>query len=228
MPGHSKPFPRIVEAYVGEYASGKSENAVNRALALVENGHQVVLADLDLVEPFYTLKPLKKKLHRLGLTIIAWNTGETIGLGETGCILKPDMRWVLKRQESAVILDVGYDIEGAKVLNLIEGAWTDPDLKIYAVINVARPLNASVSLIVEYIRNLGRIDGLINNTHLGNKTEADFIQEGAKIVTEAAKLLNIPVVATAVLEELVPLIGSHDCLGNPVRVLRRFMPETFW
>ena len=25
---------RIVEAYIGEYASGKSENAVNRAVAL--------------------------------------------------------------------------------------------------------------------------------------------------------------------------------------------------
>lgn len=48
---------RIVEAYIGEYASGKSENAVNRALALAEQGRKVTLVDLDLVEPVYTASP---------------------------------------------------------------------------------------------------------------------------------------------------------------------------
>ena len=54
---------RIVEAYVGEYASGKSENAVNRALALHRQGRQVTLVDLDMVEPCFCLRPLKKSLR---------------------------------------------------------------------------------------------------------------------------------------------------------------------
>lgn len=49
--------PRLVEAYVGEYASGKSENAVNRALDLLRMGRKVTLADLDLVEPCYLAVP---------------------------------------------------------------------------------------------------------------------------------------------------------------------------
>ena len=40
-----------IEAYVGEYASGKSENAVNRAVALHRQGRPVTLVDLDTVEP---------------------------------------------------------------------------------------------------------------------------------------------------------------------------------
>ncbi|MFA4884869.1 MAG: 4Fe-4S dicluster domain-containing protein [Desulfotomaculaceae bacterium] len=48
---------RIVEAYVGEYAAGKSESAINRALEVVRQGRKVTLVDLDLVEPFYTLRP---------------------------------------------------------------------------------------------------------------------------------------------------------------------------
>jgi Mrp family chromosome partitioning ATPase len=51
---------RVLEAYTGEYASGKSENAVNRAVELARQGRRVTLVDLDLVEPCYTLRPLKK------------------------------------------------------------------------------------------------------------------------------------------------------------------------
>ena len=51
---------RVLEAYVGEYASGKSEIAINRALELKKLQHQVTPVDLDIVEPFYTLRPIKK------------------------------------------------------------------------------------------------------------------------------------------------------------------------
>ena len=53
----------IIEAYVGEYASGKSENAVNRALELKRQGLAVTLVDLDTVEPCYTLRPIKQELE---------------------------------------------------------------------------------------------------------------------------------------------------------------------
>ena len=58
---------RIIEAYIGEYASGKSEMAINRALELKNQGRQVTLVDLDTVEPFYTLRILKKDLEAMGI-----------------------------------------------------------------------------------------------------------------------------------------------------------------
>ncbi|MDO4542807.1 MAG: hypothetical protein Q4C00_08295, partial [Bacillota bacterium] len=70
---------RIVEAYIGEYASGKSENAVNRSLELKKMGRKVTLVDLDLVEPVYTLRPLKAELTEAGINVIAWETQETLG-----------------------------------------------------------------------------------------------------------------------------------------------------
>ena len=83
---------RIVEAYIGEYASGKSENAVNRSLELVRRNRKVTLVDLDLVEPVYTLRPLKEELTAAGVNVIAWETEETLGLGEAGSVLHPNMR----------------------------------------------------------------------------------------------------------------------------------------
>jgi hypothetical protein len=217
----------VLEAYIGEYASGKSENAVNRAVQLAGLGRKVTLVDLDLVEPCYTLRPLKKTLEPKGVSVLAWDTDELIGLGETGNILKPEVRFCL-RHPGDVILDIGYGTFGAQVLNLVEGAAEEPDLKVYAVINIARPMTSSVSAIVEHVRLLNKVDGLINNSHLGGETDLDFVRGGAQIVTEAAAVLGLPVVATAVMEQLAAGVGETDWYGHPVWVLHRYLPEAFW
>lgn len=218
---------RIVEAYIGEYASGKSESAINRALELARQGRKVNLVDMDMVEPFYTLRPLQKELSTLGLDVIAWKTEETMGLGEAGTLIKPAARWALKR-EGDIILDIGYGVDGARTLNLLEGAVRDPDLKIFAVINISRPMTSSVKDIVAEVSAMGRVDGLINNTHLAGETTVELVQEGARKVSEAAAILGLPVVATLAGASLAEKIGPKDCMGNPVRPLERFMQKAFW
>ncbi|GAV23161.1 hypothetical protein [Carboxydothermus pertinax] len=219
---------RIVEAFIGEYASGKSENAVNRALELKKNGRTVNLVDLDTVEPFYTLTPIKKELEALGLKVLAWERNEALGFGETGVLLKPEVRWALKNPGD-VIFDVGYGVAGSKSLNLIEGLEQEPNLKIYAVINVSRPMTREIDDIVEHVRSIGRVDGLINNTHLGDDTTWDVILEGEEKVLKAAKILNLPVLWTAVDQKLIN--GNEENiqkLKTPVKGLIRYMPKTFW
>lgn len=218
---------RIVEAYTGEYAGGKSENALNRALELASLGRKVTLVDFDIVEPVYTLRPIQEELTALGITVIAWKTKETLGLGEAGTTLKPSAKWALWHQGD-IILDIGYGVEGVKTLNLLEGADADPDLKVIAVINISRPMTATVEDIVEQVRESDRIDGLLNNTHLSDETTAAVVQEGARVVTEAARLLELPVVATAAVAKIAQEIGPVDCMGNPVRSLTRFMQKAFW
>lgn len=219
--------PRLLEAYIGEYASGKSENAVNRALQLAGLGRRVTLVDLDLVEPCYTLRPLKRVLEEKGITVLAWDTRELVGIGETGNILKPEVQFCLRRSGD-VILDIGYGASGAQVLNLVEGAVQEQDLKVYAVVNIARPLTATVPDVVEHVRSLGHVDGLINNAHLGEDTDLEIIREGVCVVTEAASILGLPVIATSVMERLASLIGETDWYGHQVRVLRRYLPQAFW
>ncbi|KAB2952991.1 hypothetical protein F9B85_06930 [Heliorestis acidaminivorans] len=217
----------MVEAYIGEYASGKSENAVNRALDLLERGRTVTLVDLDIVEPFYTLRPIKKELEAKGLSVIAWETGDTVGLGEAGNLLRGDMLWALRR-EGDIVLDIGYGVEGSKTLNLLHGAHQDPELRIIAVINISRPMTSSVQDVVDYVRDLGPVHAILNNTHLGEETDEQIIQEGAKVVAEAAKILGLPVEATAADEKFRPTLGETDAMGHPVRYLHRLMPKTFW
>ncbi|NLK00912.1 MAG: hypothetical protein GX318_06715 [Clostridia bacterium] len=218
---------RIIEAYVGEYASGKSENAINRALELNSQGRKVRLVDLDLVNPFYTLRPIKKELGQKGIEVVAWGRGEATGLGEAGSLLKPEMKWAL-HGGGDVVLDIGYGIEGLKVLNLIEGAAEDKFLKVYVVVNIARPMTAAVGDIIEYVTSLGEVDGLINNSHLGTETDREIIHEGAYIVSKVSQELGVPVVATAVAKEYAHLVGKKDPMGNPIKIIDLFMKDAYW
>lgn len=163
----------------------------------------------------------------MGLHVLAWETKDTLGLGEAGSVIKPEMRWAL-RHEGDIILDVGYGVEGARTMNLLEGSHESEDLRIYAVINISRPMTASVLDIVEYVQGLGRIDGLLNNTHLGDETTPEVVQAGARIVTEAAGQLGLTVIATCIERRFAGEFGSLDAAGNPVRLLDRYMIDTFW
>ena len=217
----------IIEAFVGEYASGKSENAVNRAIYLKQQGLPVTIVDLDTVEPCYTLRPIKQELEGLGIDVVAWETRDTIGLGEAGNVIKGSMRWVLRRKGN-IIMDIGYGVHGARIFNIIEGAFDNPYLKIIAVLNMSRPFTSTVNNILEYVVTLGRVDAVLNNTHMAEETTVDIVEQGAKGVTEAAGRIGVPVVATAAVTEIAKKIGSVDCMGNPVWQLERIMPRTFW
>lgn len=217
---------RIIEAYIGEYASGKSEMAINRALELKRQEHKVVIVDLDTVEPFYTLRPLKRILEEEGLEVIGMASDDAFGLGETGAMLTPQARWALWR-EGDIILDVGYGVMGAKTLNLVEGAYESPHLRILAVINALRPMTNSHERIVEYLNDLGRIDAIIANSHLGDETDVDLVLTANRIVFSAAQHLGLKVDYVAVDEKFRNEI-PEERIPAPVKYIKRYMPGAMW
>jgi hypothetical protein len=217
---------KVVEAYVGEYASGKSELSINRALDLKVQGRMVTLVDLDTVEPFYTLRPIKKMLEEKGLTVIGYSREDAFGLGETGAMLNPAARWALWR-EGDIILDIGYGVFGAQTLNLVEGANESAELRVIAVINYTRPMTDSPKKITEYINQLGRVDAIVANTHLGNQTTTDIIKKGTQEILAVARKLNIPVDYLAVDENMTDLIKQEE-FEVPVKFIHRYMPQALW
>ena len=217
---------RFVEAYVGEYASGKSEIAINRALELIGQGRQVTLVDLDTVEPFYTLRALQEKLERQGVNMICFSARDSFGLGETGAMLNPKARWAL-RHEGDIILDIGYGVYGARTLNLVEGAMESSELKVMLVINYTRPMTNSRERIKEYIQSLDRVDYIVANTHLGDQTTIEVIIEGNKEIMAIAEEMNIPVAFMVVEISLAEEIKKHE-FPVPIKLINRYMPEAMW
>jgi hypothetical protein len=72
------------------------------------------------------------------------------------------------------------------------------------------------------------VDGIINNTHMAEETTVEIVERGADMISEAAKILGIPVIATSAAGEIAEKIGDKDHLGHPVWPLHRYMPKTFW
>ncbi len=213
---------RFVEAYVGEYASGKSEVAINRGRELLSPGGKVTLADLDVVEPFYTLGSLKEALEREGLEVLSRGGEKPYGLGETGNLLQPSVRWALRRRGS-VIFDVGHGPAGSQALNLVEGFYEDEDARVFAVVNAYRPLTSTPERIARFIPGLGRVDGIVNNSHLGEATTLESIHKGAAVVGEGASLAGLPLVAAAVAEAFRPSLAESPLLdGVPLRYLKLY------
>lgn len=200
--------------------------AINRALELKSQGRQVTLVDLDTVEPFYTLRPIKERLEQEGLTVVGLSQPESFGLGETGAMLVPAARWALMR-EGDIIFDVGYGVYGARTLNLVEGAETSAELRIIAVINYSRPITGSKSRIIEYIHELGRVDALVANTHLGDETTPEIIEEGTRIIIECANEVGIPVDYIAV-DKKFAKEWNPDLFEIPVKWITRYMPAAMW
>lgn len=217
---------RIVEAYIGEYASGKSEMAINRALELRKQGRQVTLVDLDTVEPFYTLRPIKKMLEEMDLQVIGFSPDQSFGLGETGAMLNPRARWALMN-EGDVIMDIGYGVNGARTLNLVEGADQSAELKILAVVNTSRPMTNSQERINEYISSLGRVDGIIANTHLGDETTMEIMEAGNQLIIETAEKMQIPVEYIA-MEDRFQSSPRNKQNNLPVKFIHRYMPAAIW
>jgi len=90
-------------------------------------------------------------------------------------------------------------------------------------------MTSNVKEIVDYVRELGQVNGLINNSHLGDNTTVDFVQQGAVTVTEAAEALNLPVIATYIDRNVaVKIKNLTDIKGNPIKILDRYMTDTFW
>lgn len=219
---------RIVEAYVGEYASGKSENAVNRALALRQAGRQVTLVDLDMVEPCYCLRPLKDTLEAKGLTVLTWQTADTFGLGEAGQTLLPQARWALRRPGD-IIFDVGYGVDGLATLNLVEEIVTEETLQIVLVVNTRRPITGSVELVREYITELGQVDALLSNSHLAAETTPDVVDQGALITAQVGNELGLPLVGISVMRTFLEKFPNYQPpVAAPLLPLEPWLSGAFW
>lgn len=200
--------------------------SINRALELKDRGHRVTIVDLDTVEPFYTLRPISKSLEEKGLKVISQTQSDSFGLGETGAMLNPRARWALMN-EGDIIMDVGYGVNGARTLNLVEGAYESEELKIIAVVNYTRPITNSLERIKEYLISLGRVDAIAVNTHLAEQTTMELLVFGNNQIIRAAAELNIPVAYVAA-DSRWQDHNLEQQFDVPVKYINRFMPAAMW
>lgn len=208
---------------IGAYGSGKSEISVNFARAMKEStpDKKVLLADMDIVNPFYRSADAAQKLEDLDIRVVFPSYA---GSNVDAPVLSGEMYVIFDDESYSGVFDIGGEDMGANVLGSLKTRLEGIDAGLYMVINTLRPFTSDAMGIAQMTHELQeaarmRITGYFNNTNLLGETTAQQILEGEDIILEASKLTGIPLLATTVMENVD--MSSVDLKCKEIITLKR-------
>lgn len=197
-------FKRIT-LLCGHYGSGKTNVAINIAFLEKKCYNDIVIADLDIVNPYFRTKDSKEDLERAGIKLIA---SEYAGSNVDIPALPQDMYSITDNKSLRAVIDVGGDDRGALALGrLAPMIIEENDYESLLVINKFRPLTRDAESTIEVMREIeiaGKIKftGIVNNSNLGEETTAEDVISSLSYADEVAKLTGLPIKCTSVNETL--------------------------
>lgn len=196
---------------VGNYGSGKTELALNLALASAQQ-MTTTLVDLDIVNPYFRSGEKADELKAAGVRVLM----PTFAMSTVDIPALPaEIQSVFEQPSQRVIFDVGGDDTGAAALGRYAPSFRRyrEDTTVCLVINAMRPLTQTAEDVVDLAQRIaarGRmnIDVIINNTNLADQTEPEMLAAGHQVAVEAAKLLDV----SRVVDVAMPQLGVKDAL----------------
>ncbi|MCR5689770.1 MAG: hypothetical protein K6G71_05910 [Clostridiales bacterium] len=212
-----------VTLFAGHYGSGKTNVAVNYAVALSRSG-PTAIADLDIVNPYFRTKDAEKVLKENGIRLIASDYAESnVDLPA----LPADAYSLIDDRSVKAVIDVGGDDRGALALGrYAPGIKAENNYRMLLVVNMYRPLTSTpedCAAIMREIRQAAGIDftGIVNNSNLGEETTADDVLRSAGFAEKLSGLTGLPVVMTAVEKSVAPRLEGRIENIFPIEVYVR-------
>ena len=208
-------FSHRVSILTGHYGTGKTEVSVNLALALAAEGEQVMLADLDIVNPYFRSRERRPLLEKAGVRVIS--SSQACSDADVPA-LPAELLTILENREIRGILDIGGDPVGARVLARFHEKITAEDYQLIYVLNANRPEVRQADAAVNYLRSIEAVtgltcSGLVNNTHLCGETTPAEIRKGAALAAQVSENTGIPVLCHVALDRFAPELSD---LSEPV------------
>ena len=221
-------FERRVTILAGHFGGGKTEIALNGALELAARGLGVSLVDLDIVKPYFRSRSARIFMAERGVDVIA-PEGEN-AYADLPIVL-PQIRTLLQHSEGPVVLDVGGDPTGARVLGSLEDVIPHDETDHLLVLNFRRPFIQGVDDAVTMVREIEAaarlpVTGIVSNTHLMDETTPDIVTDGFRRAERTATELRVPVVAVAVDEATARMLDGR-AFPCPVLTLMRLIRPPF-
>lgn len=187
----------------GNYGSGKTELALNTALELSETQSDVMLIDLDIVNPYFRSSEHVEMLESKGIRVIAPVYANTAVDLPT---LPPDIFSAFSGGHA--IFDCGGDAVGAAALGSLKKRFEDArdETQVLFVVNTMRPFQQTADEIVtslEKIHHSARLktDGFVLNTNLGKESTGQELIQGYGIIKELTEKTGIPLYAVSGTED---------------------------
>lgn len=193
-----------INIVTGHYGSGKTNFAVNLALALSDIGKKVRVADLDIVNPYFRTADFKELFKSRNIELAA-------SVYANSNLDIPAITFDIERlakEDGYLIIDVGGDDSGAVALGRYYEAFKalgEDKIEMLYVINSYRFLvkdpEESVCLMreIESVSRL-RCTALVNNSNLGCETTYKTVCDSFDYAEKIAELTGLQIKFTCVPE----------------------------
>ena len=204
-----------VSIITGHYGTGKTEFSVNLALQLAAQGHNVMMADLDIVNPYFRSRERKTQLQEAGIQLIS--SSQACSDADVPA-LPAELLTILQNRDVTGVLDIGGDPVGARVLARFHAQITREDYQLIYVLNANRPEVRTAEAAISYLRSIEAVTGLtctgiVNNTHLCGETTPEEIRKGAGLARQVSQETGIPVLCHTAEKRFVETLSD---LSEPV------------
>lgn len=200
-----------VTVFAGHYGSGKTNIAVNYALERRREKRDVVIADLDIVNPYFRTKDASDVLAENGIRLISSPYANT---NVDTPALPADAYAVIHDRTKDAVVDVGGDDRGALALGrYAEGILKENDYELLLVINKYRYLTRDAASTIEVMREIEeacsmRFTGIVNNSNIGDETTEKDVLDSLSYADEVAKATGLGIAFTTVREDIAPALAG--------------------
>ncbi len=213
---------------IGAYGSGKSEFSFHLAQSLNVPGSKVVLADMDVVNPYFRSRDVREEFAALGIEVIA---PEGPYKHADLPMISPRIKGAIENPDLTVILDVGGDPAGCRTLGRFVDPITTRGYEMLFVVNTFRPFTSNKDEILQMQANLEfasklKITEYVCNNNLMEHTTPEVVAQGIAILEVCSRSTGLPFRRYLVLDSYADIVP--DGIGGKERLVMAYTLKKPW
>jgi hypothetical protein len=218
-----------ITIFCGHYGSGKTNLSVNYAFNLKNKGHSVLVADLDIINPFFRTKDSEEEFSKAGIELIASQyANSTLDVP----VMPPDMFRIVQDKGSCAVLDVGGDERGSVALgSFVPAIKEENNYEMVYVVNFYRPLTQNAKEAFDVMQTIEETCGLkftsiVNNSCLGIETTVSDVLSTNEEAEKLSRISSLPLAATSVMEALAEELKTKLKNVFPLKLQQKYFKVT--
>lgn len=205
----------------GHYGSGKTNIAINYALKLADEGKETVIADLDIVNPYFRSKDAEKMLKDKGVRLISSPYANS---NVDTPALPAQAYEIIHNKNLYSVIDVGGDDRGALALGRYsKDIKEENNYEMLFVINKHRFLTSDPLSTIEIMKEIEtaadmKFTGIVNNSNLGDETKAQTVEASLEYAIEVSRLTGLDLKTTTVKKALYNELKDKEMDLFPIEI----------